>query len=275
MSSTPRSASLDRSRLRPDCSSCSALCCTALGFQRSADFPVDKPAGSPCGNLDAGFACTVHDALRPRGYVGCTVFECFGAGQAVTQDLYRGVTWRDDPSIAAEQFRVFCITRRLHELLWYLAEVSERTFDPDARAAANALRADIDAALTSVASVLALDVEAVHGAVRDLLVEVSAEVRGGYPSRKPLATDLAGADLRGRDLSGTDLRSATLIGADLRAVDLTDADLLGADLRGARCAGADLSRPLFLTQVQINGMHGDGRTILPDACVRPAHWTGR
>ncbi len=275
MSSQPSSASPDRSRLHADCSSCAALCCTALGFRRSADFPVDKPAGTPCGNLDADFTCTVHDALRPRGYVGCTVFECFGAGQAVTQDLYRGVTWRDDPSIAAEQFRVFGISRRLHELLWYLAEASERTFDPDARAAANALRADIVAALTSVASVLALDVEAVHGAVRDLLVDVSAEVRGGYPSREPLATDLAGATLRGRDLSGADLRSVVAIGADLREADLTDADLLGADLRGARCGGADLSRPLFVTQVQLNAMRGDGRTRLPDALERPAHWTGR
>ena len=70
----------DRRSLRADCGNCFALCCTAFGFARSADFAVDKPAATPCQNLAADFSCTIHDRLRPRGFRGCTVFDCFGAG---------------------------------------------------------------------------------------------------------------------------------------------------------------------------------------------------
>lgn len=38
-------------RLEADCSQCFGLCCVALPFARSADFPVDKAAGEPCRNL--------------------------------------------------------------------------------------------------------------------------------------------------------------------------------------------------------------------------------
>ena len=71
--------------LRPDCSQCFALCCTAFGFARSADFAVDKPPATPCSNLAADFSCTIHDRLRVRGFAGCTVFDCFGAGQRLSQ----------------------------------------------------------------------------------------------------------------------------------------------------------------------------------------------
>ncbi|PCN48193.1 hypothetical protein Csp2054_08545 [Curtobacterium sp. 'Ferrero'] len=268
-----------RERLRADCSSCAALCCTALGFQRSADFPVDKPAGTPCGNLDADFACTIHRSLRPRGFVGCTVFDCFGAGQHVITTLYGGRTWRDDPDSADEQFRVFGVTRRLYELLWYLAEAADRAVDPDTVDRVDALRSAVTAATASAAAALAADAEALHGAVRDVLVEVSLEARGGYAGRSTdvdpavgPGADLAGRDLRGAPLCGADLRSAVLIAADLRGVDLTDTDLLGADLRNARLDGADLSRTLFTTSTQLAGAHGDHRTRLPTAVARPAHW---
>ena len=40
--------------LRADCSRCVGLCCVAPAFARSADFAVDKPAGTPCTNLPGG-----------------------------------------------------------------------------------------------------------------------------------------------------------------------------------------------------------------------------
>ncbi len=42
-----------RRDLRADCRLCRGLCCTLLGFTRSADFAVDKPAGTTCRNLAA------------------------------------------------------------------------------------------------------------------------------------------------------------------------------------------------------------------------------
>jgi hypothetical protein len=271
----------DRSALRADCDNCFALCCTAFGFQRSADFPIDKPAGTPCRNLADDFSCTIHQTLRPRGFRGCTVFDCSGAGQYVSQTLYDGVSWRDDPGSRAEMFRVFPIVRRLHEMLGHLAEAHDRAVTPDSADDAALLVQEIRRSLDAGRqAVLALDVEPLHARVRDVLVEVSTEVRSRYSAGAEDAldgllrpgADLAGRDLRARSLRGTDLRAATLIAADLRGADLSGVDLLGTDLRDARVDGADLSTAVFLTQAQVNAARGDGTTALPGGVDRPAHW---
>lgn len=268
-----------RARLRPDCASCAALCCTLLGFVRSADFPVDKPAGTPCVELRPDHRCGIHDRLRPRGFRGCTVFECFGAGQRVTAGSGApgdgggpGVSGR--PWIAA----VFALVRRLHEAAWYLAEVTERSWDPELVDAAAALRDRLEAAASGPDdAVLAVDVDALLAAVRALLHAVSDEVRARYRATDASGPDEPGADLAGRDLRGTPLvgallRNAALLAADLRGADLTGTDLLGADLRDARLDGADLGGALFLTQPQVNAARGDAATVLPPTLARPGHW---
>lgn len=121
----------ERLSLRPDCGSCFALCCTALGFSRTADFAVDKPAGTPCLNLSDDFSCSIHDSLRPRGFSGCTVYDCFGAGQTVSQELFAGKNWRENPGSREEMFSAFKTVRQLNEMRWHLAEAQLRTLDPD------------------------------------------------------------------------------------------------------------------------------------------------
>jgi hypothetical protein len=61
----------------------------APAFSASADFAIDKKAGQPCPNLQADFRCGVHSQLRQRGFTGCAVFDCFGAGQYVSQGRVR------------------------------------------------------------------------------------------------------------------------------------------------------------------------------------------
>ena len=271
----------ERDSLRPDCSNCFALCCTAFGFARSADFAIDKPAATPCPNLDQDFSCTIHDRLRPRGFRGCTVFDCFGAGQAVSQQLFGGISWRDAPESQQDMFAAFRVVRQLHEMLWHLAEAQERTFDAATAGSAHGLRTAIaDLARGPLAALLACDLEGLHSAVRTMLVEVSEEIRAGYfaggtdqldSALKPGA-DLAGANLRTRKLCGADLRGACLIAADLRTSDLAGVDLLGADLRDARLDGADLSAALFLTQPQLNSARGSRTTLLPRGLSAPPHW---
>lgn len=117
----------NRSALRANCADCFALCCTAFGFQRSTDFLIDKPAGTPCLNLTDDFSCSIHDSLRARGFRGCTVFDCFGAGQYVSQTLFDGTSWKERPDTSAEMFSTFAVVRQLHEMLWYLVEAAERT----------------------------------------------------------------------------------------------------------------------------------------------------
>ncbi len=274
---------LDRRSLRPDCTNCFALCCTALAFSRSADFAVDKPAGTPCRNLASDFSCTIHEALRPRGFRGCTVFDCFGAGQHVSQELFGGISWAADPESGKDMFAAFNTTRQLHEMLWYLIEAEGRTFDPEARQRAGRLRMMIEAALGGgVQRILEMDVEEVHAGVRAFLIHISEEARMSYSAtghehldaELVPGADLIGRNLRSRRLCGADLRGAFLIAADLRFSDLSGVDLLGADLRDARLDGADLSRSLYLTQGQLDAAGGSRATCLPADLKLPAHWQG-
>ncbi len=110
--------------LRADCSRCAGLCCVAPAFARSSDFALDKPAGTPCPHLDATFRCGIHTRLRERGFPGCTVFDCLGAGQQVVQVTFGGRDWRREPELARPMFAAFGVMRALHELLFLLDEAA-------------------------------------------------------------------------------------------------------------------------------------------------------
>ncbi|MCU1437098.1 MAG: hypothetical protein JWP66_185, partial [Naasia sp.] len=110
------------SELVADCGRCVGLCCVALAFARSPDFAFDKPAGEPCRHLADDDRCRIHAELRPRGFRGCTAFDCFGAGQKVTRHTFSGRSWRDDAELRRDMFAVFPIVRALHELLRHLDE---------------------------------------------------------------------------------------------------------------------------------------------------------
>ncbi|MFC5814812.1 pentapeptide repeat-containing protein [Nonomuraea harbinensis] len=262
--------------LKADCASCSGLCCVALPFSRSADFAVDKAAGEPCRNLRDDFRCGIHRDLRREGFPGCVAYDCFGAGQKVTQVVYAGRDWRRRPGSAREMFAVFPVVRQLHELLWYLTEAL-------ALPAARPLHADLRALLDETGrltratpeEILAADVAACRERVNPLLLRASELARAGLRGKKRRGADLMGANLKGADLRGADLRGAYLIGAQLKGADLRQADLIGADLRAADLSGADLTGSLFLTRSQIGSAQGDTATRLPPALDRPAHWSGR
>jgi uncharacterized protein YjbI with pentapeptide repeats len=266
---------VDSSDLRADCAHCFALCCVALPFAASADFAITKSAGEPCTHLQADFRCGIHDRLRERGFPGCTAYDCFGAGQKVSQVTFGGRDWRTAPQTATQMFAAFPVVRQLHELLWYVTEALVR---PAADSLEVALREALDATehLTRLPpdELLALDVAAHRQSVNTLLLAASELVRaeGGRAAAQHRGADLMGARLRGADLRGADLRGAYLIGADLRGADLRLADLIGADLRGADLSGADLTGSLFLTQFQLAAAKGDALTKVGPPLTRPAHW---
>ena len=241
----------------------------AIAFGRSADFAFDKAAGEPCRHLTGDHRCSIHATLRADGMAGCTVYDCFGAGQRVTA---AGAEWCGTPASGAETvFARFRAVRDLHEILWLLAQAS--TYVPDGALADElaAARADVDDAAGDL-GVGSDDVTLHRERAGSLLDEVSDRVRA--PAGPDLrAQDLVGRSLRDRDLSRVSLRGALLLGADLSGADLDRADLLGADLRGAVLRGARLAGALFLTQAQVNAALGDARTTLPPELHRPGHWT--
>ncbi|MFI7214191.1 pentapeptide repeat-containing protein [Micromonospora maritima] len=260
--------------LRADCARCAGVCCVAPAFAASADFAIDKPAGQPCPNLRADSRCGIHTELRQRGFPGCTVFDCFGAGQHLTQGTFAGHDWRTDAATARRMFDTFAVLRPLHELLWYLTEAVRLT-------PPGPLRDDLTDALDETGrltdgtpeELLALDVDAHRDTVNRLLSRAGDRARAGRAGADRRGAVLIGVDLRRVALTGANLRGACLIGADLRGVRLGAADLTGADLRGADLRGADLGECLFTHQSQLDAARGDHRTVLPPGLRRPAHWS--
>ncbi len=261
------------SSLRADCDRCFGLCCVAPAFSASADFAIDKPAGHACPNLRPDSRCGIHDRLRQRGFPGCTVYDCFGAGQKVAQVTFGGRDWRGDPVSAQRMFGVFTVMRQLHELLWYLTQaLTLRSARPLQAHLRDALDETERLTQASPDVLLNLDVTAHWRGADDLLVRASELVRATAPGTDHRRADFIGADLRRTDLRGANLRGAYLIGADLRGADLRLADLIGADLRAAELGGADLTGSLFLTQPQLDAAKGSSDTSLPSQLTLPAHW---
>ncbi|CCK25494.1 putative protein yybG [Streptomyces davaonensis JCM 4913] len=271
-----RDLSLEPAGLRGDCANCFGLCCVALPFAASADFPVDKRAGTPCRNLQDDHRCGIHARLRQEGFTGCTVYDCFGAGQRVSQVTFGGRDWRAGPAQEARRmFDVFPVVRQLHELLWYLTEALTL---PAARPVHADLRRLLDRteelAGGTAEELARLEVGAHRQEVGELLLRASELTRAGLRGRRKdrRGADLMGARLKGADLRGVSLRGAYLIAADLTGADLRGADLLGADLRDTDLTDADLTDALFVTQPQLNAARGNAGTKLPGSLTRPAHW---
>ncbi|RPF38682.1 pentapeptide repeat-containing protein [Streptomyces sp. TLI_185] len=271
----------DRAELRGDCERCFGLCCVALPFAASTDFAIDKQAGTPCPNLREDHRCGIHARLRQQGFSGCTVYDCFGAGQKVSQVTFGGQDWRTGSRADARRmFDVFPVVRQLHELLWYLTEAlalpPARPVHADLR---RALEKTEELTRQTPEQLAALDVGAHRQDVNVLLLKTSELVRAGTGARgrkkDRRGADLMGARLKGADLRGVNLRGAYLIAADLTGADLRSADMIGADLRDADLTDADLTGAFFLTQPQLNAARGSAGTRLPDSVTRPVHWTAQ
>jgi hypothetical protein len=115
--------------LRPDCAACCALCCVAPPFDTDQGFGHDKPAHEPCRHLEPDFRCAIHSRLAESGYPGCAGFDCFGAGQRVTQELFGGASWSKSPDFAVEMFECYERLRPLHELMALATLAMDRTQD--------------------------------------------------------------------------------------------------------------------------------------------------
>lgn len=269
-------------RFKPQCKNCFGLCCIALYFSKTDGFPADKPAGSPCANLNSDYRCKIHNQLGRLGMKGCMAYECFGAGQQVSQVTYTGQSWREQPSAAATMFDVFVIVRQLNEMCWYLTEAL--SYEPEVffrEKLLNALHETEGLTDSAPDALLELDIALHREKIGALLKRASEQIRDVLRksmnmekerTRTPHGDSLLGKDLRKKELRCADLRGAFLIAANLEGCNLTGTDFLGADFRDTNIKGADLSKSLFLSQPQINAAKGDSNTKLPTVLFRPANW---
>ena len=162
--------------LRADCTRCAALCCVGLAFDRSALFAYDKEAGEACRHLGHDGRCTVHAFRREAGFAGCVGYDCLGAGQFVTQIVFGGRSWRDDPSLLRPMITAFAIVRELRGLLALLG------------AAHLAAPARLQSRRTALIENLSLDETTTMGALMHPSLELRMrEARGFLASLRPAA----------------------------------------------------------------------------------------
>ncbi|GAA0781205.1 hypothetical protein E1180_20685 [Roseibium denhamense] len=109
-----------RPSLDPDCASCAALCCVVFAFDRSESFAYDKGAGEVCKNLAPDNTCKIFEKRSALGYQGCITYNCYGAGQRVTQEVFNGRSWRDDKALLTPMGEALSVLRRIHEQLMLL-----------------------------------------------------------------------------------------------------------------------------------------------------------
>ncbi len=272
-----------RKRLTADCSNCFGLCCIALNLIKSNDFAINKPAGIPCINLQSDYSCKIHSSLREKGFKGCTVFDCLGAGQVVSKVTFKDQSWKDNAEIKQNMFLIFPIMEQIYEMIAYSSEALSYDIS-------NILRDMLSVHLRKLQNLVKLDAECLkfldldiyRSPLNELLLETSKYIR-----KKTIAklsgskkiqdynnerADWMGKNLRGKDLKAFNLRGAYLIAADLREADLRAVDFIGADMRETDVRGANMSTAMFLTQMQINSAKGDSKTILPAYLKKPFYW---
>jgi uncharacterized protein YjbI with pentapeptide repeats len=264
--------------LMSDCENCFGLCCVALPYAKSADFAFNKDGGEPCQNLCIDNRCRIHNQLRDKGFRGCVSYECFGAGQHVSQSIYKGNDWRNNMQKSSEMFAVFPIVQQLHEMLCYLSQALGLTeTKPFQKELKKAYDETIQMTNKTPEEILSIDIPSHRHTVNDLLVRTSDLVRKDFVQTNKKrkinkGLDYLGANLKGADLKGANLRGALLIAANLSNADLRKVDFIGADLRDADLSNADLTDCIFLTQSQVNSAKGNQYTKLPYYINTPDHW---
>ncbi len=93
-----------------DCAQCSAWCCRVYEFTPSEAFAEAKPALQACNYLSCQHRCQIHPRRSELGYSGCIAYDCYGAGQLITQKQKLA-----GPLTEHELFRAYLNARSLLE----------------------------------------------------------------------------------------------------------------------------------------------------------------
>lgn len=121
--------------MRADCARCAALCCVAFAFACSEEFAIDKSMGAPCPNLDHQYRCRIYQKREQLGFRGCVSYDCYGAGQRVTQEIFGDRSWPDDPRILPQMIRAFLAMREVQSLILMLNITTEAALSREERKA--------------------------------------------------------------------------------------------------------------------------------------------
>lgn len=257
-------------RFKLDCSKCSGLCCTALFFSDIDGFPYEKPASIPCRHLTNDFMCDAHADLEQNGWKGCRSYDCFGAGNYVTDILYQGKTWKDDASSKQDIFSVFLIVYQLHQMLFYLCIAAMLANQRSYRHQIARYINEIIALCNRSEDLKHLDIEELRGRINPLLKQAYIDVKPFTEKKKRFYH--FNESLQNQKLCYEDFSMSYLIGSDLSGSDLYGTCFLGTDVRDVKVMDCDLSNCIYLTQGQLNTMIGNQQTRIPWFFTRPSNW---
>ncbi|NOX74187.1 MAG: hypothetical protein GXP03_11410 [Alphaproteobacteria bacterium] len=155
--------------LKADCQTCTALCCMALAFDKSEMFAIDKPAGVACPNLGPDHRCTIHAALKSKGFQGCINYDCEGAGQRVSA-MFSMRSWQDDPALLIPMLKAFHAMRQVHQRLVLLTAAADLPLDTGQKSTLHRLQQKLaDASICSPQSQIAKDIQAFLESLAPLL----------------------------------------------------------------------------------------------------------
>ncbi|MBO9422469.1 hypothetical protein J7481_23370 [Labrenzia sp. R4_2] len=114
-----------------------------FAFDKSESFGLDKAAGKECPNLRADNTCKIFEERVERGFPGCVSYTCFGAGQRVTQEVFGGASWRDEPALKARMGAALSVLRRIHEQLVLLKAARQLPLMPEQHAQVQSFEATL------------------------------------------------------------------------------------------------------------------------------------
>lgn len=271
-----------RLTLSPDCSKCFGLCCVAFHYLESEDFPIDKPAGKPCSHLTDTYSCQIHSELRERGFKGCTVYDCLGAGQFISQVTFENRSWRESDVDGTHMFAVLPIMTQTHELLLYIVDLLSHPIPSrDAESLQSLLKELLAFRELPSEQLTGTILMAFRQRARPMFIQLSQCIRASGLRQSGISltkrheadrSDLIGRNMSKKDVRGMCYRGALLIGTNFRGQDLSYVDFMGADVRDMDVRGAEMTNSLFLTQMQVNAMNGDHHTKIAPVYKRPFHW---
>jgi len=261
-----------KSNLRLNCKDCSGLCCVALFFNKSDGFPENKKAGKPCINLNNDYTCNVYNQLESKHLKGCIAYDCFGAGQKVTQEWKSKGYWNTNNLIKNDIFKSFEMNQMLNQIMWYLLEAYTICDESKMNRINQLIQENINTTKLDMVELLTYDIETYRTKVNVELKQLTYELE--KKSNKKIESKFQfEMDYSNQDLSYMDFTMTYLIGSNLDGCKLQYTNFLGTDVRDVSVKNTDLSECIFLTQFQVNSMLGNVRTLLPSELSIPIHWT--
>ena len=141
---------MSRIATQSDCSKCAALCCIAYPSDDMPGFAAEKGSGEPCPKLDSCGNCTIYPDRERLGFAGCIAYECFGAGQFVTQSILAVDDRSENPRTKQAMVDSFLRLRPAFDLLFLAQRLEPKDLSDDgARERSSLIEALEDALLTA------------------------------------------------------------------------------------------------------------------------------